>query len=97
MKLNIYSIFDRKAKAYLPPFYLRSLDEAKRAFAGIATDQSSMFWKFPEDFSLWQLGIFDDNTGEIQAAVDGPLDQALVYTAPQGVAGQIQPKKEQMV
>lgn len=67
MKLNIYSIYDRKAGAYLPPFTFRSHAEAIRAIQQTAVSKESNLGKYPEDFTLRLLGEFDDDTGGIEA------------------------------
>ena len=61
----IYSIHDSKAAAYLPPFYLHNKNMAIRSFSDAVQEENSAFYRHPEDYSLWELGEFDDNTGEI--------------------------------
>ena len=38
---------------------------AIRSFSDAVQDQDSAFNKHPEDYSLWEIGEFDDQTGEI--------------------------------
>lgn len=61
----IYSIHDNKANAYLPPFYLHNKNMAIRSFSDCVNEQDHPFNKHPEDYSLWELGEFHDDTGEI--------------------------------
>ena len=61
----IYSIHDSKAQAYLPPFYLHNKNMAIRSFSDAVQDQTTAFYRHPEDYSLWEIGEFDDITGEI--------------------------------
>ena len=61
----MYSIHDNKAEAYLPPFYLHNKNMAIRSFSDAVQDEASTFFKHPEDYSLWEIGEFDDQTGEI--------------------------------
>lgn len=63
MKLSIYSIFDSKARAFLPPFYLANDSLATRVFSDCANDSVHAFGKHPEDYSLFRLGEFDDALG----------------------------------
>lgn len=63
--LNLYSVFDQKAKAYLAPFAMTNDDVAMRAFADTVNDGESPMAKHPEDYTLIRLGTFDDDTGEI--------------------------------
>lgn len=64
-KLKIFSIFDNKANAYLRPFCLPSNAHAVREVSEVL-QQSGPFSDYPEDFTLFALGQFDDDTGEIQ-------------------------------
>ena len=61
----IYSIHDNKAEAYLPPFFLHNKNMAIRSFADCCQDEGHAFNRHPEDYSLWEIGEFDDQTGEI--------------------------------
>jgi len=65
MQLHIYSIFDAKASAYLPPFYLHNDAMAVRVFADCVNSEQHAFSKHPEDYTLFHLGIFDDSNGKL--------------------------------
>ncbi len=65
MKLNIYSIFDQASGLYSRPFFTQSDPEAMRSFTDIATDADHPIGKHPEDYSLYRLGTFDDNKGNM--------------------------------
>ncbi|UYD39214.1 MAG: nonstructural protein [Wigfec virus K19_151] len=62
---KIFTVHDSKAQAYLPPFYMRTKGEAIRAFETTVKDTNSQFNKYPQDYTLVELGEFDDNTGSI--------------------------------
>jgi len=61
----IYAIHDNKANAYLPPFFLHNHNMARRTFGDCIQDPEHAFGKHPDDYSLWELGEFNDTTGEI--------------------------------
>ena len=65
MKHKIYSVYDSKAGCYLPLFTFRSRGEAIRAFTETVNDSSSSIGKYPEDYTLFELGVFDDEFGAI--------------------------------
>lgn len=69
MELKIYSIRDAKAEIYNAPFFQKTHGEAERNFTQLVNDEKSTVAKFPEDFDLYFLGTYDDNTGKVQ-----PLD-----------------------
>lgn len=62
---RIFSIYDTKAKAYLPPFILPEEAMAVRTFGDCVNRDDHQFHAHPEDYSLFCLGIFDDKIGEI--------------------------------
>lgn len=83
MKLKIYSVYDSKAKAYNSPFYLRNSGEATRGFSDVVNDGKSQISKYPEDYTLFELGEFDDEMGSIA-----------MYDAKITLGGALQFKKE---
>jgi hypothetical protein len=66
MKLNVYSVFDSKAGAYIPPFFMQNDGVARRAFGDAANDVNHKFCAHAEDYTLFRLGTFDDATGVIE-------------------------------
>ena len=64
---KIYSVHDSAAKAYLPPFFMRTNTEAERAFETTVKDENSQFNKYPGDYTLVSMGTFDEDTGLITA------------------------------
>lgn len=65
MMLHLYAVRDIKAQAFGRPFTIANNAMAFRAFVAAQQDSSSEMSKYPEDFQLYQLGSFDDQTGEI--------------------------------
>lgn len=63
MIVKIYSVYDCKAGAFGTINAYRSSDEAVRAFGVACNDSSSNYFKFAEDFTLFELGEYDDTTG----------------------------------
>lgn len=66
MDLKIYSIRDSKSEVFNTPFYQKSHGEAERNFRTLVNDGKSTINQYPEDFDLYYLGDYDDNTGKIQ-------------------------------
>lgn len=69
MLWRIYSVFDNKARAYLQPWITHNSDTAKRIFAESATDAQHLFSRHAEDYTLFEIGTFDDNTGAVESTV----------------------------
>ena len=69
MKLKIYSIKDTKV-AYMQPFYQNNEAVAVRNLANaVNSSQLNNINQNLEDMELWQLGEFDDQTGEITSEI----------------------------
>lgn len=66
MMLQIFSVRDQAAGAFLPPFFMRSRGEAIRAFSEAVGDPQHQFAKHVSDFTLFCIGDFDDNSGMIR-------------------------------
>lgn len=66
MKISFYSIYDSRAAAYLPPITARNDGTAVRMFHSAVQDPSTDFAKWSDDYALFHLGDFDDETGKIE-------------------------------
>ena len=58
----MFSVFDSKAEAFLPPMFFPTRGVAIRAFSQAAADGEHDFCKYPDDYSLFELGSFDPST-----------------------------------
>lgn len=67
MIYGMFSIYDCKAEAFLPPFILPKTSMAQRAFADCANSETHQFGTNPEDYTLFKLGNFDDETAKFDA------------------------------
>jgi len=63
--MKIFSIYDSKAEAYLQPFFAPTKAYAIRQFTQAANDESADFHKFAADYTLFELGSWDEQTGTI--------------------------------
>ena len=65
MKLIICTVKDRAADAYGRPMFVPSTGVAIRSFSDeINRDNAeNQLYNHPDDFDLYELGEFDDNTG----------------------------------
>ncbi len=65
MMHRMFTIYDEKAKAYLPPFFLPESGMAIRAFADCINSDAHQFGKHPSDYTLFTLGGWDDTSAEL--------------------------------
>ena len=63
MKLGVFTIFDAKVAAYAQPFFSQSRGSAIRAVSDALADPQHPFSRHPEDYSLFDLGMYDDQSG----------------------------------
>lgn len=59
----VCSVFDSKAAIFSNPFYSVNVAVASRDFAQGCKDPASALSANPEDFSLYQVATFDDDSG----------------------------------
>jgi len=67
MILPVFAIYDSKAQYYGTPWTQPNLQVAKRAFADIASEPGNPVFNNPTDFSLVEIGEFNDETAVITA------------------------------
>lgn len=66
MDLILVSIKDRKVQAFHAPSTVRAIGEATRNFQDAVNDpKNGQLYNHPEDFELYRLGTYDDQTGQI--------------------------------
>jgi len=76
MILGIYGIRDAKTEAFSQPMFFVTKGVAIRAFADECENTQSNLNKHPEDFALFHLGSYNDNTGEF-VSLPQPVQIAL--------------------
>lgn len=72
---SLYSIYDRQAQYYLPPFASRSDAEAERTFTEAVVAGDTHIAHYPHDFDLVLIGTFDLDSGLV---VPRPMPQLLL-------------------
>jgi len=81
--MKVFAIFDIKANAYLQPFFLPTNGMAIRSFETACNDKSTQFSRHPMDYTLFELGEFDEVTGRLSALqVPIPLGSAKEFVKP---------------
>lgn len=76
----MFSIYDCKAEAYMAPQCFHTKGQCIRAFAELANDKSTNVGKYPEDFTLFEVGEYDDsNCGFNLLPTPNSLGKALEF------------------
>lgn len=63
MELRMFSVYDVKAEVYHPPVYCHNEAHAQRFFCVQFLDSNSMVGRFPHDFKVFEIGVFNDENG----------------------------------
>lgn len=63
MKLTVCAIRDSAVDAYMRPFFVPSTAVAVRIFRDEVLRPESEMFKHPEDYTLWELGAFEEESG----------------------------------
>lgn len=88
LKLEMFTIHDSKAQAYLSPFFLPTQDIAIRTFTDCLNDPKHTFAKHPGDFTLFYIGQFYVTSARLESfapvslgnGVDLQTQQVLPFT-----------------
>ncbi len=65
MLKKIFTCFDQKAKLYTRPFVYVQTPEALRSFSDCANDPTHDIGRHPSDYTLMEVGTFDESTGVV--------------------------------
>lgn len=69
MLLNIYSVYDEKSEAFGIPFFVINDALALRNYDVLLNDDNSIVSKFPSDFKLYRIGVFNDVDSSIVSTI----------------------------
>ncbi len=64
--MNMYCIKDEKTGVFFHPYFMTHDVMAKRMFQGTIRRRDSLLREFPEDYALYRIGTYDENTGMVQ-------------------------------
>lgn len=65
--MKLFAVRDVKADAFGAPQTISTRGLALRGFADACADSRSEFAKYPDDYSLYEVGTYDPNTGMVSA------------------------------
>jgi hypothetical protein len=65
---EMFAVYDKKAQTFGKPFQAINKDVAGRIFITAVNDEKTDLAKYPEDYVLYHLGQFDDETGMMETA-----------------------------
>lgn len=66
MDQRMLAVYDAKAGAFLPPWFVPSFGVGERAFADAVLDKESPFSKHPEDYVLFHVAEWIPDEGIVR-------------------------------
>lgn len=91
MKIEMFSIHDSKAAAFVSPWFSPNEATAQRQFAAAANDPATDLYKFGEDYTLFHLGSFDQESGKFELLpTPRALGLAILYKRGRDAEAEIQ-------
>lgn len=92
MIAKVFTVYDSKLQAYMQPFCAQTAGVAVRMFEQTVRDPNTVFAKHPGDFTLFEIGTYDDQVGafqNLQAKID--LGNAIQFQGQRTVQGEMFP------
>ncbi len=86
MDLFAFCIYDAAAAAFLPPMFVASKGVAIRSFQDAVNEEGSQFALHAADYTLFHIGSFDPQSGELKAITPDSMGNALQYVVKGTVA-----------
>ncbi len=83
MNLKTFSVYDDKAKAFLPPFFLPESGMAARVFKDCVNSKEHQFGQNPDDYTLFHVGSFCQNTGTLASMAPKTLGNGVLFVTPE--------------
>ena len=65
MKVKLFAMRDTKVNTFGKLFPFQNDEEAVRAFSKAVSGGDQLMTEWPEDYTLFRVGTFDDDIGEI--------------------------------
>lgn len=66
MKNPVCAVYDKKTGLFDQIFTVRHIGEAVREWDIVRKNKDTKFGKNPEDFDLFQIGVYNDELGEVE-------------------------------
>jgi len=76
---QLFTVYDSAAKAYLTPFTAPTIESALRSFREVVNKDGHQFNRFPEDYALFHVGEFDQQTGMFSSMSPHSLGVAITF------------------
>ena len=79
MTTNIFTVYDSAANRYLDPFNAPTIEFAIREFRTAVNKEGHQFCQYPDDYTLFHIGEFNAETGQLQPSELRSLGVAITF------------------
>jgi len=79
MEKHLFTVYDSAAGAYLDPFVAPSIEFAIREFRQVVNKEGHQFNLYPEDYTLFHIGSFDPQSGNLMPQTITSLGVAITF------------------
>ncbi|AXH77117.1 MAG: nonstructural protein [Microviridae sp.] len=72
MKFLVVAIYDNASDVFMPPYVMQTKGQAIRSFMDECNRpaEDNILFKHPDDFVMYELGMFDTETGKFELLED---------------------------
>lgn len=67
--MHLFTVYDMVAERYMKPFWGTNIASAIRGFSDACLDKDSPFFDHLEDYALYNIAQFNEETGEVTPIV----------------------------
>lgn len=75
----MFTVYDSAAGGFLEPFFAPSVEFAIREFRQAVNTEGHQFNRFPEDYTLFSIGEFDQKSGKVSSSEPSSLGVAVTF------------------
>lgn len=81
MEQVICSVYDSAAGMFLEPFFAPTVEFAMRGFKEAVNTDGHQFARFPEDYTLFKVGVWNPSEGMIENVIPVSLGVAITFVS----------------
>ncbi len=79
MEKHLFTVYDSAASLYLDPFVAPTIEFAIREFKSVVNKEGHQFNQYPEDYTLFHIGVFSPETAELKQKTATSLGVAITF------------------
>lgn len=77
--MRVFTIHDSASSAFMRPFFSQAPGAAIREFSDLVNGEKHPVSSHPEDYTLYEIGKFDESTGKLTACEPISLGNGVTF------------------